>query len=170
MSADQLPEPEEATKTFEERTPLATMVSGGIFVAAALYFIVGWILGTFNLEYPIVQWIVAISVVIGSIRIGLSPATQIKINRKTGWVEAEASGVRWKGYANQPERFMVLERVVEGRGSQMITEYKLNLMLSEEDQFDVYLQTKDVKEAIQWIEDAKKALSNVAKSEKIRTT
>lgn len=152
---------EESSVKFVDQPHIATMLSGGIFLAIVVFFILQWFLSTLEIEqFSIVKFIIAGGVIVTSIYMGITPDVIIKMNTKTGYIKAETSTIQWEGYANEAEQFLVLQKRSVGRNGQQFTDYKLSLQVDEETTFEIPLKVSQVRNAINSVEETKEAVPN----------
>ncbi|MHA2504567.1 MAG: hypothetical protein ACXAE3_17065 [Candidatus Kariarchaeaceae archaeon] len=157
MASQEPPAYQNTEFVYEDKPNLATLLSGGIFLGLAVYFIAGLTLGAFGVEIAIIQWIMALFPVIISLRMGTTANVTIKIDIKTGFVVAKNKSYTYEAYAHEPEIFMVLEKTSTANGKSY-KDYKLSLKADDETTFDIPLDPSQAAKAIDVIEKAKKAV------------
>ncbi len=166
MSQGDPPLLENTVSEFEDKPIMATMVSGGFFIALILYFISDRLLSNVSsLNLQIIPPLVFIIIIISSIRKGLQIDVRIKINTRTGWIYAENRRQYWEGYINEVANFQVLQRQIETGPDKSIIKYKLHLELEDKSKYEIPLTYSQVAQAISDIEEATNSIPTKAKIE-----
>ena len=89
-----------------------------------------------------------------SFQLATKPIAEIEINLETGFVYAKDKIFEYEGYSDEPEIFLVLEKIIDQRRPEM-KEYKISMKIDEETTFEIPLKNSEVREAIKNIENAK---------------
>jgi len=133
------------------------MLSGGVIMAVIFYWLTGILLKQFSYSNRYIQFAVAGLVVIGSLYMGRVVSVSIKIDTKTGFIEAKNNEFTYSGHAHEPDLFMVLEKETTTPNGRTFKDYKLTIK-DDETVFDVPLELEDVREAINNVQKAKDAV------------
>jgi len=166
MSQGEPPLLENTVSVFEDKPIMATMVSGGFFIALILYFVTDRMISNFQFQnLDIFPPLFFIFIILASIRRGRQIDVKIEINSRTGWIHAESRRQYWEGYINEVEKFQVLQRQIDSDPNKSLVEYKLFLELEDKSTYEIPLTYSQAAQAIPDIEEMTKSVPSKAKLE-----
>lgn len=139
---------------YEDKPEFATIISGGMLFSAFFYWISNNILNNLNIDNQIIPFILPLIIFLFSFQLATKPIAEIEINLETGFVYAKDKIFEYEGYSDEPEIFLVLEKIIDQRRPEM-KEYKISMKIDEETTFEIPLKNSEVREAIKNIENAK---------------
>ena len=159
MSSDDTPVLEESEFKYEARPEAITLMIGGIIMGVVVFYAFRWALnlGGFD-QFEIIPWLAAGALFLTTVKSSLVADTVITINTKSGWIYARDKHQFWEGYANELDRFLVLQREIRDPRGELHTNYKLYLELPDESKYEVEIDVLETVKVIEIIEQAKAAV------------
>lgn len=155
--SDEPPILKDSKYAYEDKPVFATMLSGGIFIALVLYFLLNQFLKQFPSSTILraLPLVIAVLVVISSGIRGRQVDVLIEMNTANGWVKAQNRTHEWEGYFFDAEQMQVLQRESQV-GDNIMTEYKLYVKLHDQSEYSVPLRSDQAREALHNLEEMQK--------------